>query len=94
MEWHPVTVEVMFSMCDRMPENFPRLGGCSFYAGTGGTCYVYSKYSEWEAQRVMSGDGLTLYEHEVGDRERPEKPFGHCNGWVHQEPAPRTRGGA
>lgn len=91
VEWYHVTLTEMYAMCDPKHESFPNggLGGCAFYIGKGGTCYVYSMYSEWEAHRVMSGDGLTLYEHEVGDREKPDRPFGHCNGWVHTNPLPK-----
>ena len=89
VEWRHVTVAAMYAMCGHQPEDYPNLGGCAFYTMNGGTCYVFSRYAEWEAHRVMSGDGLTLYEHEVGDREKPDRPFGHCNGWVHTNALPK-----
>lgn len=84
VEWYHVTPTEMYAMCDPKRESFPNggLGGCAFYIGTGGTCYVYSMYSEWEAQRIMSGDGLTLYEHEVWNET---KTVGHCAGYTHQQ---------
>lgn len=85
VEWRHVSVEAMYAICGQIPESFPNLGGCAVYAFSGGDCYVYSKYSEHDAHRVMSGDGLTLWEHEVG---RPGKPWGHCNGWMHTSPTP------
>jgi hypothetical protein len=36
-------------------------------------CIVYSYYTETQAARVFSGDGIDLREHELR----------HCEGWLH-----------
>lgn len=85
VQWIPVDRATMYAMCNQTPENFPNLGGCAFYTFTGGDCYVYSSISEFQSHRTFSGDGLSLYQHEVGE---PGKPYGHCNGYDHPNVLP------
>lgn len=83
--WITVARPVMYEVCGWTYAQYPRLGGCTFM---GTTCYTYSYFSENEAKSTMSGDGLTLWEHEVWNSD---KSVGHCAGFVHQEPEARQR---
>ncbi len=77
-EWHHVSKSEMYFICtgstDIVAEEkkYPNLGACAFLYDD--PCKIYSKFSEWVAQRIISGDGLTLYEHE----------HKHCDGYIHQ----------
>jgi len=71
-EWKQVTRDEMFLICATTPAKSPTLGACAYV--TPEMCRVHSDRTEWQAKREMSGDGLTLWEHEIK----------HCEGWWHK----------
>ena len=78
-EWRVVPRSEMYAMCDSSRNYGPNLGGCAF-AWPSGHCIVYSYLSEDSAKHTVSGDGLSLFEHEVWNGE---KSIGHCAGFIH-----------
>lgn len=70
-KWITVTRAELFKVCGTNPARSPSLGGCAFWSPR--ICTIYSDRTEGQAEREMSGDGMTLAEHE---RE-------HCDGKVH-----------
>jgi len=70
--WYHVTESEMYKQCKTTKEQKPNLGACAYMFSD--LCDIYSKYSEWQADRIISGDGITLYEHE----------HKHCDGYIHQ----------
>jgi hypothetical protein len=70
--WVQVSRDTMYSICMQRPDTMANLGGCAFN-DPGRTCLVYSSYSEAHARLVVSGDGESLFDHELR----------HCKGEAH-----------
>jgi len=79
-KWIELDRDEMDFICKGAPMRDPNRGGCAFPAPRG-MCVVYSFYSEDEAKRALSVDGLDLFTHEVWNAD---KSIGHCAGFVHE----------
>ena len=73
-KWIVVPPSAMYAICATTPHQSPHLAGCAFYAPTG-VCTIYSDRTEELANRTLSGDGISVAEHELM----------HCDGWSHQQ---------
>ena len=71
--WRKVSRDEMYRLCNSTRDQAPNRGGCAHWYPK--ICEVWSMYSEDEAKRTMSGDGLDLYTHEVR----------HCEGFGHSQ---------
>ena len=76
--WRKTNRAEVYRLCGHTPESFPNLGGCAFYDAR--ICEVWSWLPEHEARSRISGDGLSLFEHEVWNES---KTVGHCAGFNH-----------
>lgn len=71
-EWIQVSWARMFELCRIDPTVMANLGACAFN-DPGRTCRVYSFLPEQVAKLRISGDGESLFDHELR----------HCAGWRH-----------
>lgn len=81
-EWNVVAWNDLHKVCGINPAALPNLGACAIRLVGPRHCVIYSSYGEEQAKRVFGGDGESLWEHEVWNKD---KSRGHCAGYDHQD---------
>lgn len=74
-EWNVVRRDDLYKVCGINPPAMPALGACAFNLQQPRKCHIFSHYTEASARVVFSGDGESLWDHEMR----------HCAGWDHQD---------